>query len=228
MTSPDDTAAGAPTRAADEAPEPAGNGADSPPPQLADGIELVGKFEDSGFKEPPYIARRTDGQVIQMAPLLYAVAEEVDGSRTFEEIAGRVSERVKRELAPDDVRFLADEKLRPLGILKHADGSSPPLKKVDPLLALKMRTGVVPERLVNAITTVFKPLFFAPLVVAIVGGMVALDVWLFFIHGVAQSTRSVIYDPALLLMVFALIVLSAAFHECGHATACVTGAPSRG
>ena len=35
------------------------------PPRLAAGIELIGVYEGSGFKEPPYIARREDGQIIQ-------------------------------------------------------------------------------------------------------------------------------------------------------------------
>jgi putative peptide zinc metalloprotease protein len=28
----------------------------------ADGVELIGEYEDSGYKEPPAIARRADGQ----------------------------------------------------------------------------------------------------------------------------------------------------------------------
>ncbi len=201
---------------------------DNAPPSLAEGVELVGKFEDSGFKEPPYIARRSDGQVIQMAPMLYAVAEEVDGERSYGEIAPRVGERIKRDLAADDVRFLIDEKLRPLGVVAAAAGEPQQLKKVDPLLALKLRTAVVPEGLVNAITTVFKPAFFPPIVLAVLGGFIALEIWLFFIHGIAQSTRDLLYQPVLLLMVFGLVVLSAAFHECGHATACRYGGAKPG
>jgi putative peptide zinc metalloprotease protein len=37
-----------------------------PPPRLCEGIELVGEYQDSGFKQPPYIVRRADGQVIQL------------------------------------------------------------------------------------------------------------------------------------------------------------------
>jgi putative peptide zinc metalloprotease protein len=49
--------------------------ADGGPPKLADGIELIGEYEDSGYKEPPSIARREDGQVVQLPKLLYFVAE---------------------------------------------------------------------------------------------------------------------------------------------------------
>src|SRR3954468_3505191 len=86
-------------------------------PRLARGVELIGRFEDSGFKEPPFIARRSDGQVVQLAPLLYLIAEAADGTRTNEEIAAAVSEAIKRGVSADNVRQLAEERLRPLGIL---------------------------------------------------------------------------------------------------------------
>lgn len=50
-------------------------------------------------------------------------------------------------------------------------------------------------------------------------GLVAVDVWFFFVHGVAQSTRELLYSPILLLMVLGLVVVATALHEIGHATA---------
>ena len=54
-----------------------------PAPRLAEGIELIGEYEGSGFKEAPYIARRADGQVIQLTYLLHLVASAVDGRRGY-------------------------------------------------------------------------------------------------------------------------------------------------
>jgi putative peptide zinc metalloprotease protein len=134
-----------------------------------------------------------------------------------------VSEQVGRGLDAEGVKLLVEKKLRPLGIVAQADGSTPELQKLDPLLALKMKTGVVPERAVAAITTLFRPLFYPPVVAAVLAAFVALDVWLFFFHGVAQSLRQTLYDPLFILLLLGLVVLSAAFHECGHATACAYG-----
>ena len=187
-------------------------------PRLAEGIELIGRFEDSGFKEPPYIARRGDGQMVQMPPMLYALAEVIDGQADEAELAHRFSERIERQVEPDMISTLLDEQLRPLGVVAAPDGSSPQIEKVDPLLALKFRTKVIPSGVVRAITTVFKPLFWPPLVVVVVLAFVALDVWLFGVHGVSQSLRKVIYDPSLMLMLFGGVVLATAFHEIGHAT----------
>ena len=199
---------------------------ESPPtekPHLARGIDLIGRYEGSGFKEAPYIARRADGQVIQLAPLLYLIAELADGERTNEEIAAAVSEAIKRGVSADNVRQLVDERLRPLGVIAPVDGAEPELQKADPLLALKLRAALVPEGVVNGITKLFKPLFFPAVIVLVLAGLVAMDVWLFLFHGVAQSLREVLYSPALLMMMLGLVIISAAFHECGHATACAYG-----
>jgi putative peptide zinc metalloprotease protein len=189
------------------------------PPRLADGTKLLGLFRGSGLKNPPFLVQRGDGQVVQLPLLLYAVAERLDGKRAFDEIATDVGREIRRRVKPDDVRFLVEQKLRPLGVIAAPDRAGPALQKVDPLLALKMRVGVVPRSVTRALTTVFYPLFFPVVVATVVAGVVAVDVWLFAMHGVAQSTRAVLLDPALLLLVVAGVVVATAFHEIGHATA---------
>src|SRR3954470_23005078 len=84
---------------------------------LADGVELVGEYEDSGFKDPPLLARRADGQMVQLTRLLHLVAPASDARRDEEYIAATVSEDYGRRVSADDVRFLAEKQLRPLGVL---------------------------------------------------------------------------------------------------------------
>ena len=207
------------------APPPAA--APEAPPRLAAGIELIGRYEDSGFKQPPYIVRRRDGQVIQLPHLLYALAEQLDGRRDHAQIAQRVTQAFGRRLGAEDVGFLIEQKLRPLGIAADPAGTRE-LPKADPLLALKFRTKVVPERVVNAITGAFRPLFWAPVVVAVVAAMAALDGWLFFEHGISQSLRAAIYQPLVLVLLFGGIVVATVLHEIGHATACRYGGAKPG
>src|SRR3954468_973315 len=102
-------------------------------PRLARGVELIGRFEDSGFKEPPYIARRGDGQVVQLAPVLYALAEEVDGRRDTGQIAEALSHRIRRDVTPDVVESLLEAHLRRLGIVAQRNGVTAEVQKVDPL-----------------------------------------------------------------------------------------------
>jgi putative peptide zinc metalloprotease protein len=206
-----------------------GFGASTPPtapdtgPRLAQGVELIGEFEGSGYKEPPSLVRRPDGQVIQLPDLLYRLAALCDGKRSYEQVASELSHAVQRDIGAEDIRFLADEKLRPLGVLTAADGSSPVASASDPFLGLKFRLGMLPERTSQRVGNVFRPLFLPPVVLAALVAFVAADVWLFFGHGVAQSLRQSLYSPAFFLAVFAAIVVSAAFHEFGHAAACRYG-----
>jgi putative peptide zinc metalloprotease protein len=198
------------------------------PPALADGVELIGEYEGSGYKEPPSLVRRSDGQIIQLPPLLYSVAAAADGQRGYAELADVVSNEIKRGLDAAQVEFLVDEKLRPLGVMAAADGSSPELEKPDPFLALKFRAAVISERMSNRLGAFFKPLFLPVAMLAVLGTFVAADIWLFFFHGVAQALRESIYHPGLFLPLFLAVVLSAAFHEMGHAAACRYGGGSPG
>jgi putative peptide zinc metalloprotease protein len=166
--------------------------------------------------------RRADGQFIQLARLPYLVAAEADGESDFEQIAPRVSKDFGRTVSADIVRYLVEERLRPLGVLAATNGSSTMLPRAKlGALALWFRTPMVPEGVVQAFTAVFRPLFFAPVVIVVLAGFAALDFWLFFIHGISWSAVVVVlYRPENFLPVFGLAILAASFHELGHATAC--------
>ena len=53
--------------------------------------------------------------------------------------------------------------------------------------------------------------------------VVAVDYWLFAVHGLGGGFRQVLRDPVDLLIVLGLSVVSAVFHECGHAAGCRYG-----
>ena len=108
-------------------------------PVRADGVQLLGEMDASGFVEPPCLARRADGQAIQLTELLYRVLEAVDGRRDLAAIAAAVSSRTGRLASAEDVGYLVDEKLRPLGVLKRPDGTEPEVRRANPLLSLRLR-----------------------------------------------------------------------------------------
>ncbi|PZS23340.1 MAG: hypothetical protein DLM54_01415, partial [Acidimicrobiales bacterium] len=200
---------------------------DAPPvgecPRLAPGIELIGEFEGSGFKEAPSLARRADGQVIQLTPLLYSVAELSDGQRDLSQIAEQIGHDIGRRVSADNVATLVEHRLRPLGILMDADGSAPSVKKPDPFLALKFRAAVIPARISAMLGSTFRPLFLPPVIIVALIGLAITDWWVFVVHGIAQATRQALFGPGAFLAILAGVVLSAAFHETGHATGCRYG-----
>jgi putative peptide zinc metalloprotease protein len=190
---------------------------------------LVGQFEESGLKDSPYVVKKADGQLVQLPHLLFLIAEHLDGSRTLEDIARDVSGKFDKQVGPGDVKLLVEEKLQPLGLLDGGEArAAPQTEREDPLLALKLKTAVLPAWIVRAATTIFYPLFFPPVLLAALGTFIALDVWLFMTHGVAQSFRHLLHQPALMLLIFACMVVGTIFHEIGHATACRYGGAKPG
>ena len=109
------------------------------PPRLTDGVELLGEYKSSGYTKPPSLVRRSDGQVIQMSPLLYQVTCRIDGSRDATAIAQAVSKDIGRSLSADLVRHLIGTKLLPLGIVA-AQGAPATAPKASALLALRVRS----------------------------------------------------------------------------------------
>ena len=204
------------------APPPAGTAGPTGAPRLAAGVELLGTYQNSGYSQPPSLVRRPDGQVIQMSSLLYQVTSRIDGSRDPAAIADLVSADIGRSLTADQVRYLITAKLMPLGIVGGQDAPTI-LPKASPLLALRARCTLLPELAANAAAALLRPLFRLPVIAAVVASVAAVDYWLFTTHGLGGGIQQVLRDPVDLLLVFGLSVVSALFHECGHATGCRYG-----
>jgi len=54
-------------------------------------------------------------------------------------VAAQVSEVYGRSVTGDNVRTLLAQRLRPAGLLVGEDGSQPPLRRANPLLALQFK-----------------------------------------------------------------------------------------
>jgi putative peptide zinc metalloprotease protein len=199
-----------------------GTSAAPPVPRLAEGVELLGEYQGSGYAQPPSLVRRPDGQVIQMSRLLYQVTCRIDGSRGPAAIAALVSKDLGRSLAADQVRHLITTKLLPLGIVA-AEGAPAAPPKANPLFALRARGTLLPGRAANAAGVLLRPLFRPLVVMAVVASVLAVDGWLFLSHGLGAGLQQILRNPVDLLIVAGLSLVSAAFHECGHAAGCRYG-----
>ncbi|MGZ5418162.1 MAG: hypothetical protein ACXWDI_13365 [Nocardioides sp.] len=194
----------------------------------ADGVQLIGAMAGSGYRVPPSLVRRADGQTIQLTTLLYLTLEAVDDRRTADEVAEAVSATYGKSVSADNVRQLVDEQLRPLGLLTRPDGSQPEVKRSNPLLGLRFRYAITDPDRTNRVTApfalLFNPVVLVPMLVAF--GLVCW--WVFFEKGLASATYEAFQHPGLLLLVFAVTVLSAGFHEFGHAAAARYGGSTPG
>jgi putative peptide zinc metalloprotease protein len=202
-------------------------------PRLADGIELIGKYQGSGFLEPKYLARRGDGQMVQLTPLLYHIASRLDGQLNPAQLAESLRDELGLGLTAGQVGYLIDAKLRPAGLVgtdsagdAAAATAAPAKTRSDPLLALRYRVAVIPARVAWAIGAVFRPFFWPPVMAALLTEFVCLDVLIGLRGGparIAPSAAALVYHPSMTLLVLGLVVVAAGFHECGHVTACRYG-----
>src|SRR4051812_18800395 len=182
----------------------------------------------SGYRIPPSLVRRADGQTIQLTPLLYATLREIDGRRTPAEVAAAVSGSTGRTVSADNVRHFVDKQLRPLGLLVRTDGSEPRLKKKDPLLGLRLRCAITHPDRTRRLTDPFRFLFRPSMVVSVLACFAVVCWWVFFHKGLASAAYEAFERPELLILVFAVTILSAGFHEFGHAAAARYGGATPG
>ena len=167
--------------------------------------------------------RRADGQVIQLTPMLYAVLELIDDRRSYADIATLLGQRISKLVEPTDIGVFVQHKLRPLGLLRRADGAEPQARRANPLLAIKMRHVVTDAEATDRIVAPFTRFFHPAVIATFVLSFFVLIGWLFFVRGLGMATRDLLFEPALVLVVFALTIASSAFHEMGHAAACRYG-----
>ena len=197
-------------------------------PALADGVQLLGTAEGSGYREPPALARRADGQTLQLTPLLYAVLEAVDGSRSLGQIAEHASARSGRLITAGNVQTLMEKQLLPLGLLRLADGSEPEVKKASPLLGMRFRYAVTDPARTRTLTAPFAALFHPLIVLPVIAAFLVACWWVLMVKGLGSATHEAFANPGLLLLVFAITILSAGFHEFGHAAAARRGGATPG
>lgn len=199
-----------------------------PPPALADGVQLIGETKGSGYKQAPSLVRRADGQTLQLTRLLYLVLEAVDGRRSVEEIAELTGGKFGKQVSADNVRTLIDSQLLPLGLLRLADGSQPEVRKANPLLGMRFRYSVTDPERTRKLTAPFGALFNPLIVVAVTAAFLATCWWVLMVKGLASATHEAFANPGLVLLILMVTVLSAGFHEFGHAAAARRGGATPG
>lgn len=217
------TATAEPAAPTPEAPAPAP--LTEAPLSRGEGVELLGAVHGSGYKDGAALVRRGDGQMVHLGPLMYGVLESADGRRDTGELAAAVTERLGRRVDEEHVVRLA-EKLAEQGLLAGAEHKAPPRR--NPLLALRWKVLVTNPEVTKRLTAPFTFLFRPWLVWPVLEAFVAVFWFVLFHKGVASATAQAFHSPGLLLLVFALAVASAGFHELGHAAACRYGGATPG
>jgi len=204
---------------------------------IAEGVRLLGPYQDSGYAEPRFLVRRADGKVILVPELVQHVLDGLLAGGEADLVAQRVSTAVGRELSTEGLSYLVDEKLRPLGLVESvnpdpdASAATEPVKPVTPrglVLGLRLRRVLVPPRASRVLATALAPLFWPPVVIAALAALVWVDFTLFAHTSVTAVFEGVFVDPPALLGVIGIVLAGTLFHEFGHAAACRYGGAQPG
>ncbi len=196
-------------------------------PARAAGVVLIGEMQGSGYRTPPALARRADGQTVQLTPLLYATLAALDGRRSYDDVAAEVGAATGRGVSGQSARALV-EKLEPLGLVTGPDGTQPTSPRSNPLLGLRFKVAVTDPERTNRVTAPFAALFHWAVVIPVVAAFAWITWWVLVEEGLAAATHEAFARPGLLLAVLGVTVLSAGFHELGHAAAARRGGATPG
>src|SRR5206468_4813506 len=104
------------------------------PTALAANVQLVGELQGSGFRNRQWLLQQ-DGAFIQLTELLYLVTVQIDGQRSYREIADAVTRDSPWSITGPQVEHLIQTKLAPQGLLANPAGAAPPegLRRDSPL-----------------------------------------------------------------------------------------------
>lgn len=195
---------------------------------VSPGLVFLGPVEGSGLKNSSYLLQRGDGQVVQLSELLHLVMTSLSPEKSAAEVARQVSDAYGRELGAGGLQHLVDTRLAPMGLVvektaHEKPGQQQPLPTANPLLALRLKGTLLPERAVNALARILAPLFWAPVVAIVLAALAIVDSLVIARGDFLASLEQVLLTPALILGIFALLTAGAVIHELGHAAACRYG-----
>ncbi len=193
------------------------------------GLQLLGPVQGSGLRDVAYLVRRSDDQVVQLSELLHLVVVHVEPPRPAAEVAADVSASYGRTLTVDGLEHLVTTRLQPLGLVlpEEADEVARPVR-ARPILSLTVKATLLPTRWTRRVAGVLSALYWPPLIIATLVGMVVADVVLLTSGGFWPAVTEVFASPTLALWIYALLTLAAVIHELGHAAACHYGGADPG
>jgi putative peptide zinc metalloprotease protein len=192
-------------------------------PVLGSDVTTMGELPGSGFRESQWLIRRGD-RYLQISELLYRVAERADGSRTVAQIANEVTKATRWSVGPDQIRYLVEKKLVPLGIVLPSGESGvregSPDRRTDRRSPLQVRARhrVLGPAGIERVTRVLHVLFRPRVAMALLIVVLLSHAWLYIGAGVMERVRVGLATPETFLIAVALLFASGVAHEFGHAS----------
>jgi putative peptide zinc metalloprotease protein len=195
---------------------------------LRPGVELVGRYKDSGYVDDKYLVRRQDGSMLEMTSVVYGLLQLVDGKRTDSELGREFGLFEGEPVTGPEVADLLDRVAAPHGLFddEHEDKPLSTSAAAGSIFVIKAKRVLFRETTVRTIASLLSWLFHPVIVVGVVVGSIAMCVHLADGNRLRAAGRMLLDRPSLALLVMLLDLLMLLFHEFGHAAACSRGGAS--
>ncbi|MGA9772154.1 MAG: hypothetical protein WBV94_24185 [Blastocatellia bacterium] len=183
---------------------------------------------DSCASSPQYVAKTEQGRSLMLSERLRDILLMLDGARDLEQIALEVSRLENALVTPEKIRNVIDTYLLPYGLVETvqqaascesvkprvADAKSVVIKPLDFIFKIVLIKPQLAMRMADRFTWLYKPGICA---IAIVGFILAHFA---FYGGWLRPRQTTNLSAWQYLFCYGLVLLTALFHEIGHAAAC--------
>jgi len=181
-------------------------------------VALAGAQKGAGFAETQWLVQR-GSQFVQVSELLYRLLEQLDGERTLDKLAAKLTARSPWTISPEQVAQLLEHKLIPLGLVDSQAATAAARSKPRSPLAVNLRIKTIGPRLLEPITGVLQKLYAPTILIPLLALIVVAHAWLYLGRGVGDAVEQLLFHPMLVFAVIGVVLLSALLHEFGHASA---------
>lgn len=185
------------------------------------GLQFLGPAQGSGLKDVAFLVRRLDDQMVQLSELLHLVVLHVEPPRPAADVAADVSAAYGRTLTVEGLEHLITTRLQPLGLVLAEEAEEPDQPvRARPLLSLSVKGTLLPPVWTRRLAGYLSPLFWPPVVLAVLAALVVADVRMFLGGDFWAAVTELFATPTLVLVMYGLLTVGAVVHELGHAAAC--------
>ena len=163
---------------------------------------------ETSEKQPSYLLAGEDGNYIKLSPSAYHLVRSVHLGCSFDTIAEKLSQQQAKDITPEDVEIAYQTVISNIEQVWNDKGSH--------LAAFRFRFRLIPASVVVPISR-YLSFFFHPLIACLILGLTLPIIYIYIAtFGVVAN----ISTPAFWVG-YLLFLVSLAFHEFGHASACM-------
>ncbi len=190
-------------------------------PCLLENVTIT-PFETSSI-EPLYLVHLPNGRKFQVSQDMAAALRLLNGRNSPENLAQQLSIQMRRTVTEQEVDWLINEKLAPLGILAALDNQAraTPSKPNREALALRFKVPLLSEKVLRPFTSLGQYLFAKPVLICLLLLSVGVHIPIYWqLQNTLSASIPLMAQSYTSPVILVVLGLSVFVHELGHLSAC--------